>query len=215
MLDPESDLKIWSAVVQQLDRLFQGAWREAGYQPGLAISISAAEHSPSMIAVLTRHRGDIEEALRQQPNATDLWLVWLGASKKCGWPLLPLLQTLQPLPGTMPGEWPPVVALTTFIKDARARRDWIAIREVLEARWEHLKTSTEALNGESWWGLLLSPLLESLVSLGEVGAADLLINEAVATEGSSGLPGKARDLATRLKRPDLATRWGALLPKGR
>jgi hypothetical protein len=215
MLDPESDLKIWSAVVQQLDRLFQGAWREAGYQAGLAISISAAERSPSMIAVLTRHRGDIEEALRQRPNAVDPWLVWLGASKKCGWPLSPLLQSLQPLPGTMPGEWPPMMALTTFIKDAKARRDWIAIREVLEARWEHLKTSTDSLNGEGWWDLLLSPLLESLISLWEVGAADLLMNEAVATEGSSELPGKARDLATRLKRPDLATRWGALLPKGR
>jgi hypothetical protein len=65
------------------------------------------------------------------------------------------------------------------------------------------------------WGQTLSPLLEALVSLGEVEAADQVVNDAMANVAWSGLPGQARDLATRLNRPDLAARWGALTPKGR
>jgi hypothetical protein len=214
-LDAENDLKIWSPVVQPLDRLFQGAWREAGYELGLAISSSVSESSPAMMTLLNRYRGDMEEALRRRPNGVESWLVWLGASGKCGWPLLPLLQTLQPLPGTGPGEWPPQMALTSFVKDARARRDWTAIREVLEARWEFIKAFEYPVGGDGGWNLLFSPLLEALVSLGDVGAADQLMNEVITSDGSTGFPGRARDLATRLNRPDLAARWGALTPKGR
>jgi hypothetical protein len=51
--------------------------------------------------------------------------------------------------------------------------------------------------------------------LGDVGTAEQLLGEANEVAGWSGLPGRARDLATRLNRPDLAVRWGALTPKGR
>lgn len=216
-LDAESDLKIWSPVVLRLDRLFQGAWREVGIELGLTLRLSSAEHSPSMVAILTRYKGDMEEALRRRPNAVEPWIVWLAASRTCGgWPLAPLLQSLQPLPGTSPGEWPPMMALNEFIKDAKARRDWGAIREVLEARWEDLRSGEYRRGGgENIWNRLLSPLLEALVSLGDVSAADQLVSEAMAAEGWAGLPGQARDLATRLNRPDLAARWGALTPKGR
>lgn len=216
-LDAENDLKIWSPVVLRLDRLFQGAWREAGIDPGAAISMSSAEHSPSMVALLTRYKGDMEEALRRRPNAVELWFMWLAASRKCGgWPLAPLLQSLQPLPGTSPGEWPPAMALNEFIKDAKARRDWGAIREVLEARWEGLRAGEYRWGGgENLWNRLLSPLLEALISIGDVGAADQLVGEAMAVAGWPGLSGQARDLATRLNRPDLAARWSALTPKGR
>jgi hypothetical protein len=216
-LDAENDLKIWSPVVQQLDRLFQGAWREAGIDLGLALRTSSAEHSPAMVAVLTRYKGDIEEALRRKPNGWEPWMVWLQASRKCGgWPLAPLLQSLQPLPGTAPGEWPPVMALSEFIRDAKARRDWIAIREVLEARWEDMRSSGDyTWGGDGLWNVIISPLVEALVSLGDVGTAEQLLGEANEVAGWSGLPGRARDLAIRLSRPDLAVRWGALTPKGR
>jgi len=42
-----------------------------------------------------------------------------------------------------------------------------------------------------------------------------LLNEALAVGGGGGLPAQASHLATRLNRPDLAARWGALTPKGR
>ncbi len=216
-LDPDNDLKIWSPVVQQLDRLFKGAWLEAGMDPYIAIATSSAEHSPSMLTLLIRSKADMEEALRRRPNAGEPWLVWLAASRKCGgWPLLPLLQSLQPLPGTTPGEWPPMMALNEYIKDAKARRDWTAIREVVEARWEDMRVGDYRWGGaENLWNRLLSPLVEALVSLGDVGSADQVLSEALALDNWSGLPGQARDLATRLGRPDLAARWGALSPKAR
>lgn len=129
---------------------------------------------------------------------------------------MPLIQSLQPLPGAGPGEWPPMMVQSEYVKDARARRDWVSIRELLEPRWEWMK-SREFGQGfmGNLWGQTLSPLLEALVSLGEVEAADQLVNDAMANVAWSGLPGQARDLATRLNRPDLAARWGALTPKGR
>jgi len=216
-LEAEDDLRIWSPVVLRMDRLFKGAWREAGMDPYVAITISKAEHSPAMIALLTRYKGDMEETLRHRPNAGEPWFTWLAASRKCsGWPLMPLLQSLQPLPGTTPGEWPPLAALNAAIKDMRDRRDWGGIREVLEARWEDMRNSENRWgSGATLWNWVLSPLVEALVSLGDVGAADQVLGEAVATDGWSDLPGQARDLATRLNRPDLAARWGALTPKGR
>jgi hypothetical protein len=42
-----------------------------------------------------------------------------------------------------------------------------------------------------------------------------VLNEAAEVISWPGLPAKARDLALRLNRPDLATRWGALTPKSR
>jgi hypothetical protein len=215
-LEPEDDQKLWSPVAQRLDQLFKGPWRESGMDSYFAISASGAEHSPSMVALLTRYRGEMEEALRHRPNAVEPWLLWLAASRKCGgWPLGPLLQSLQPLPGTPPGEWPPLAALNAATKDLKERQDWAGIREILEPRWVDMKTGDNRPPGGFVWNWVLSPLLEALVSLGDVGAADQLLNEALTLEGGASLPGQARDLATRLNRPDLAARWGALPAKGR
>jgi hypothetical protein len=217
LLDAESDLKIWSSVVRPLASLFQGAWREAGIDPGIILSSASAEHSPSMIALLTRYKADMEEAIRRRPNAVECWLVWLCASRKCGgWPLAPLLQTLQPLPGTAAGDWPPMMVLNEFVKDAKARHDWFAIRETLEPRWEDIRAGEYRWGGgDALWNRILSPLVEAMVSLGDVGAADQLLGEATAFDRFPGLGGNARDLATRLNRPDLAVRWGALTTKDR
>ena len=216
-LDSESDARIWSPVVQQLDGMFQGRWVEAGMRFGLAIRTSSAEHSPAMIALLTRHKGELEAALQRGPSSAEAWMAWMAAASKSeGWSLQPLLQSLQPLPGTTPSEWPPVMVLNEYIKDAKTRRDWAGIREVLEARWDDVKHSESRWGGgRGLWNLLLSPLIEALVSLGDTGAADLLLGEVATMDGWSGLPGQARDLAIRLNRPDLAARWGALTPKGR
>jgi hypothetical protein len=216
-LDAEKDLKIWSTVARQLDELLSTFQPETAWEVGTSLRVALAEHSPLVKAVLVRHRSSMEEALRRRPNAAEPWTVWLMASRKCGgWPLMPLIQSLQPLPGTGPGEWPPMMVQTEYVKDARARRDWASIRDLLEPRWEWMR-SREFGQGfmGNLWGQTLSPLLEALVSLGEVEAADQVVNDAMANVAWSGLPGQARDLATRLNRPDLAARWGALTPKGR
>lgn len=216
-LDTESDQKIWSSVASQLDEALSSALQEMAWDVGTGLGSSLAEHSPAVKAVLIRHRADLEEALRRQPNATGPWLAWLMASRKCGgWPLMPLIQSLQPLPGTPPVEWPPIMVQHEYIKDARARHDWASIREILEGRWDRIRSVEFGSRGvEGLWSQTLSPLLEAMVSLGDVGAADQLMNEVAVIGGWSGLPGQARDLATRLNRPDLAARWGALTPKGR
>ncbi|MBI1753619.1 MAG: hypothetical protein HY014_08680 [Acidobacteria bacterium] len=217
MLEAGPDESIWSAAVQQLDQILQGRWESMGLELGIRLRSSEAEHSPAMLALLNRYRSDLEEAVRRWPTGPEPWMLWLQASQKSGgWPLMPLLQTLQPLPGTSPGDWPPAMALNEFVKDARARKDWQAIREVMEARWEEVRSGEYRWGGgEVIWSRMVSPLLEALVSMGDVGAADQLMNEVVGLETWSGLPAQAKDLATRLNRPDLAARWGALSVKGR
>ena len=216
-LDSETDLKIWSKSVQQLERIFQNGWQEVGFELGMRLRNSEADRSPSMVALLTRYKGDMEEAIRRRPNASDPWMVWVQSSRICGgWALSPLLQSTLPLPGTEPWQWPPMAALGEYVRDAKARQDWVSLRDTLTPRWEQIQAGEGRYGGGSGlWAGLLSPLLEALLSLGDVGAADQLVGEAVATDGWSGIPGQARDLATRLNRPDLAARWGALTPKGR
>jgi hypothetical protein len=109
-----------------------------------------------------------------------------------------------------------MMVLNEFVKDAKARHDWFAIRETLEPRWEDIRAGEYRWGGgDALWNRILSPLVEAMVSLGDVGAADQLLGEATAFDRFPGLGGNARDLATRLNRPDLAVRWGALTTKDR
>ncbi|GLH67768.1 hypothetical protein [Geothrix edaphica] len=223
-LDPEVDLKIWAAAAQQLDLILREAIGSPDGSLGFLFSprlrSSAAEQSPSMIAVLVRHKATLEETLRRSPESFTTWQLWIAASQKCGgWPLQPLLATIPVLPGTPPGLWPPQGIFEEYLKDAKSRSDWTTVREVLEPRWSGLRDAV--MDGQMEWGSnalswdWLDPLLEAQVSQGDIGAADQMLSEAAEVVGWPGLPGKARDLATRLNRPDLAARWGALAVKGR
>jgi hypothetical protein len=224
-LDPEADLKVWAQAAQQLDAILRDAeGMLVGFQGVIFIQRirrSAAEHSPAMVAVLTRHKGAMEAVLRRRPESFEAWQLWIQASQKCGgWPLQPLLASLQPLPGTVPGAWPPEGVLAEYVKDAKTRGDWGTIREVLEPRWVGQRDAVldgrlEYGNSAPLWDWILGPLLEAQVAQGDIGAADQVLGEAAEVVGWPGLPGKARDLATRLNRPDLAARWGALAVKGR
>lgn len=225
-LAPETDLAIWAAAAHQLDVILRetGGSSVGGVQGFMLnnwIKRSTAEHSPSMVAVLKRHRGALEETLRRQPENSDAWQFWVVASQKCGgWPLQPLLATIAPMPGTSAAQWPPWSILEEYVKDAKSRGEWAMIREVLEPRWadfrEVLLDGRRNLGGEAFpWDWILGPLVEAQVSQGDTAAADQMLSEAAEVISWPGLPAKARDLATRLKRPDLAARWGALTPKGR
>jgi hypothetical protein len=225
LLEPEADLKIWAPAAQQLDAILQDAGGSIGgvmgFAFGLRIRRSAADCSPSMVAVLTRHKGTLEEVLRHQPGNLEAWQVWIVASQKCGgWPLQPLLASLQPLPGTEPGDWPPSGILEEYLKDAKARSEWMRIREVLEPKWAAIRDAIldqrrNYASYESLWDWLLGPLMEAQLSQGDAGAADQVLSEAVDIAGWPGLPANAQNLAIRLNRPDLAARWGALTSKGR
>lgn len=224
LLGPELDLKIWAGTAQHLDLLL----REAGSLPGMmdyllgiGLRRSLMERSPLMIALLTKHRAAIEEALQRNPDDDGTWLLWVHASRKCGgWPLRPLLATLEPLPGTPPGFWPPEAVLKFYLEDAKAMGDWVAIRSSLEPRWAAVRDSildgdVEYGNTSQFWDALFQPLLEAFLVQGDVGAADQLLSEASSVAPWPGLPAKAKELATRLNRPDLAARWGALGAAGK
>ena len=64
--------------------------------------------------------------------------------------------------------------------------------------------------GERIWSRILQPLVEALISLGDAGAADQVVLQAMETLRWEGVAAQARDLAQRLNRSDLALRWGAL-----
>lgn len=224
-LGPELDLKVWAAAAQHLDTLLR---ESRGPLPGIVGSMvnqdlrrSPAEHSPAMVAVLERHRVEFEETLRRQPEDELAWDLWITASGKCGgWPIQPLLASIQPLPGTQPGLWLPSSILREYLKEAKSRGDWTAIREVLEPRWAFMRNGIaegRLDNGEITflWDRLLGPLAEAQIIQGDVGAADQLLGEVAEVAGWPGLPARARDLATRLNRPDLAARWGNLFVKVR
>lgn len=226
LLTPEADLLIWAAAAHQLDALLRETGGSSmggvqGFMLNNGVRRSSAEQSPSMVAVLNRHRAALEETLRRQPEHPEAWQLWIVASQKCGgWPLQPLLAAMVPLPGTSAGQWPPWSVLEEYLKDAKSRGEWADIREVLEPRWADFRDAQ--LDGRRNrgadafpWNWILGPLVEAQVSQGDAGAADQTLTEAAEVLSWPGLPARARDLAMRLKRPDLAARWGALVVKGR
>ena len=216
LLSAEQDSKIWSETAQLLDHLFQGDWIEVASDLPWALSGDEATHSPTLRALWSRHLPLVEDALRRQPNAWDLWRIWiLGADISGGRALAPLLASLEPLPGTAPEDWPPAAVLEAFVRDAKKRGDWRAIREAMEPRWEEWRRDGRRAAmgqgpGERIWSRILQPLVEALISLGDAGAADQVVLQAMETLRWEGVAAQARDLAQRLNRSDLALRWGAL-----
>ena len=216
LLGIEQDLKIWSETARLLDHLFQGDWIEVAGELPMALAGDEATYSPSMRDLWTHHLPQVEGALRRQPNSWDLWRVWiLGADVSGGRPLAPLLDSLEPLPGTAPEDWPPAAVLEAFVRDAKKRGDWRAIREAMEPRWEEWRRDARRAAmgsgpGERIWNRVLQPLLEALIRLGDAGTADQVVAQAIDSLRWEGVAALARDLAQRLNRSDLAVRWGAL-----
>jgi hypothetical protein len=114
------------------------------------------------------------------------------------------------------------------VKDARKRKDWTGIRDLLmpqieinklweatqELRTEYVlrkdgKIQDNPETGDYWRGTL-EPLVEALLHLGDMGLADDLVRDRYAKHPWSGLPGRASALAQRCGQPGLAARWGAL-----
>ncbi len=216
LLSTEQDAKIWSETARLLDHLFQGAWIEVSSDLPWALAGDEATHSPTMRALWAQRLPLVEDALRRQPNAWDLWRIWiLGADISGGRALSPLLASLDPLPGTAPEDWPPAAVLEAFVRDAKKRGDWRAIREAMEPRWDEWRRDARRAAmgqgpGERIWSRILQPLVESLISLGDAGTADQVVLQALETLRWEGVAAQARDLAQRLNRSDLALRWGAL-----
>lgn len=225
-LRPEDDLLIWSEYAELLDRLFRsGEWRNMGtltFQ-----SNETAKHSPILKEVLRRALPEVEDALQDQPTDWSLWKLWLAMSDAVGGrPLAPLVDRLVPSPLQDPGSWPPEEVKDRYLKDAQARRDWQATRDLLMPIWERRKISRSETKGryryvedgkigsDPWasssWRQHEEPLVEALLMLGELNLADQLVRFSWANNPWEGLPAKASALARRCNQPSLAATWAAL-----
>jgi hypothetical protein len=227
LLVPEEDQAIWGELADLLERSFRnGDWDEI--RNGALIPGDAAAHSPLMQAACRAAVPEVERALGRQPTSWSLWEIWLWLTATFGGkPIRPLLDALLPSPTLPPSAWPPEAVREAYVKDARKRRDWQGLRDLLlpqveraqllEAAWGPATVRLE-INGRvqedtetgDTWRATLEPLVEALLHLGETGLADSLVRDAWARHPWSGLPGRAAALAARCGQPNFAAQWAAL-----
>ncbi len=226
-LAPEEDQAIWGELADVLDRTFRsGDWDEI--RNGALVPGDAAAHSPLMQGVCRAAVPEVERALARQPTSWSLWDIWLGLTATFGGkPIRPLLDSLVPSPTLPPSAWPPGAVREAYVKDARKRKDWQGLKDLLlpeveraqwaEAAWGPTsfrveingKMQEDTETGDTWRGTL-EPLVEALLHLGETGLADSLVRDAWTRHPWSGLPGRAAALATRCGQPNLADQWAGL-----
>lgn len=226
-LEPEEDQAIWGELADLLGRTFRsGDWLEMVNWS--IVPDETAVHSPLMRAMSRAAVPEVERALARNPGTWNLWQIWLGLTRTDGGkPIRPLLDTLVPLPTYSPLAWPPYPVRDAYVKDARQRKDWMAIRDLLLPQiesnklWEAAQGKTEFVfkkdgkiqevteTGDYWRGTL-EPLVEALVRLGDTGLADDLVRSRFSEHPWAGLPKRAETLALRCGQPHLAAQWGAL-----
>lgn len=227
-LGPEEDKAIWGELAGLLAKSFQsGDWIEMQEWP--AMLDETAVHSPLMQETGRGAVPEVERALARNPTSWGIWRGWLGLTRICGGkPIRPLLDNLTPLPTNSPMNWPPYPVRDAYVKDARKRKDWTGIRDLLLPQieinrlWEaaqdqkteyvlrkdgKIQENTET--GDYWRGTL-EPLVEALLWLGDAGQADDLVRDRFGKHPWSGLPTRAAGLALRCNQPNLAAQWRAL-----
>lgn len=227
-LDPEADEAIWGELAGVYARSFQGGdWLEMGAW-GLNLA-EAAVHSPLMQSMSRAAVPEVERALARFPTSWSVWRTWLGLTRTFGGkPIRPLLDTLVPMPTNYAGAWPPHTVRDAYVKDARKRRDWTDIRDLLLPEIEMTRLREAAQNQTFEWVMrkdgkivedpetgdhwrdTLEPLAEALLHLGDLGQADDLVRDRFAKHPWAGLPERASALAQRCGQPGLAARWAAL-----
>ncbi len=227
-LGPEEDQAIWGELAGLFTKSFRsGDWIEM--QAWHLTLDETAVHSPLMQEMSREAVSEVERALVRHPTAWNLWQTWLGLTRTFGGkPIRPLLDNLVPLPTESPMAWPPYPVRDAYVKDARKRKDWTGIRDLLlpqieiNRMWEaaqdqkteyvlrkdgKIQENTET--GDYWRGTL-EPLVEALLWLGDAGQADDLVRDRFGKHPWSGLPTRAAGLALRCNQPNLAAQWRAL-----
>ena len=228
-LKPEEDQAIWGELADLMSRCFRsGDWIEMnslGVTPD-----EEAVHSPLIQEVCRAAVPEVERALGRDPESWDHWRLWLALTRTYGGkPIRPLLDSLLPLPTRSARDWPPYAVKGAYVKDARKRKDWTGIRDLLlpeiesNRLWESIQGKTtyqmqiktdgkvqEIPETGDAWRATLEPLAEALIWLGEGSKADELVRSHYADHPWSGLPQRAQALALRCGQPGLAAQWGAL-----
>jgi hypothetical protein len=227
LLVAEEDQAFWGEYADLALRCFRsGDWIEM--ESWGLIPDEEAVHSPTVQELCRSAVPEVERALGRNPGSWDLWRLWLGLTRTYGGkPIRPLLDALQPLPTLSRGSWPPYAVRDAYVKDARKRKDWSGIRDLLLPQiersrlWEASSTRVSSVlkvNGKlqeepetgDYWRTTLEPLVEALLWLGDPGQADELVREQFGKHPWAGLPRRAAALALRCHQPNLASQWGAL-----
>lgn len=227
-LGPEEDQAIWGELADLFAKSFRsGDWIE---MPSWSmIQDEVAVHSPLMQEMSRAAVPEVEKALARNPTAWNLWQLWLGLTRTFGGkPIRPLLDGLVPLPTNSTGAWPPFSVRDAYVKDARIRKDWTGIRDLLLPQieisrlWEAAQEQKtdwvmrkdgkiqETVETGDHWRDVLEPLVEALIWLGDASQADGLVRERFSKHPWSGLPARAAGVALRCNQPNLAAQWGAL-----
>jgi hypothetical protein len=227
LLSLEDDEAIWGEIAGRMAACFRnGDWLATG-----ALSLipdETAHHSQRMRETCRRALPEVESAISRKPTDWPLWQLWLGMTDVLGGrPLRPLLDSLTPLPTTTKEEWPPHTVRIAWVQEARDRRNWAEIRDLLLPRWENSQLQ-QALRGNaayvlkingreqersesgSEWRETLEPLVEALLHLGETGRADEIVRGYFTQHPWEALPKHAQQVALRCAQPGLSAQWGAL-----
>jgi len=225
-LSAEDDLRIWVRWADEFDKLMAaGQWLESDFSFNWNDDFLDA-HSPIVQGVYRKHIRQVEDALRRWPGSERIWGVWLHMSLVLGdRSARAFVNTLAPMPDTIPGTWPPHEAKLVLIQEARRDGNWRDVRDLLWDSWmqisQVLSTPMRRLipSGggnqnmfisralESQWQQTMDPLIESLLRMGDVAGADSIVTQVKETSGWEEVSDLAATIAIRCEMPQVAARW--------
>ena len=229
LLSTEKDLKIWTWWADEFDRLMaSGQWLESDFTFSNSDDF-LDRHSTIVKNIYKKRIGLVEDALRRWPGSDRLWEIWLHMALVLGdRPAKALMNTLAPMPDTVPGTWPPFEAKMILVQQARRSGDWRSVRDLLWDSWTQFSQTISSLQRRiniremygqenqmilssqtfrAQWQQLMDPLIESLLRLGDIGSADSIVAQLKEYAGSGALSDLAAAVAVRCDMPQVAARW--------
>jgi hypothetical protein len=229
LLSPEKDLKIWVRWADEFDKLMaSGQWLESDFV--FSNSDDFLDRHSTIVRNIYRKRIDlVEDALCRWPSSGRLWGIWLHMAWVLGdRPAKALVDTLAPMPDTVPGTWPPYEAKMVLVQQAKRSGDWRGVRNLLWDSWTQFSQTIsgiqrrpnirgmygqdgqmllESRTFRAQWQQLMDPLLESLLRVGDIGGADSIVAQLKEYGGAGALSDLAAAVAVRCDMPQLAARW--------
>jgi len=228
LLSPEKDIRIWAKWADEFDRLMgSGQWLESDFTFSNSDDF-LDRHSTIVTNIYKRRIGLVEDSLRRWPASDRIWEIWLHMALVLGdRSAKSLVDTLAPMPDTVPGTWPPFEAKMILVQQARRSGDWRSVRDLLWESWTQFAQSISGvqrrfnireLAGEgqmilgsptfrAQWQQLMDPLIESLLRMGDVAGADSIVAQLKEFGGPGVVSDLAAAVAARCDMPQLAARW--------
>jgi len=223
LLSAEDDLRVWARWADEFDRLMaSGQWLESDFSFNWNDDFLDA-HSPIVQGIYRKHIRQVEDALRRWPGSERIWGIWLHMSLVLGdRSARTFVNTLAPMPDTIPGTWPPYEAKLVLIQEARRDGNWREVRDLLWDSWTQvsqvLPTPQRRFPGggermfvsrmlESQWQQLMDPLIESLLMTGDIAGANSIVSQIKETTGWEDVSDLAAAIAIRCQMPQVAARW--------